>query len=160
VELVEGGTLGLALLPYLEDAAAAILVDAVRADSAPGSFVRLEGTEVGPAVEQRLSPHQVGVADLLEGARWVDRYPNRVVLLGLVPGTLELGVGLSPPVQASLPMLMERIVEEIRGFGFDLVRRTAHAAWPVGDCCDVADLLGLHRIERRFAHGLSHDSGP
>src|SRR6516165_6318248 len=58
VELVEGGTLGLTLLPYLEDAAAAILVDAVRADSAPGSFVRLEGTEVGPAVEQRLSPHQ------------------------------------------------------------------------------------------------------
>jgi hydrogenase maturation protease len=73
VSILDGGTLGLSLLPYLEEAHEAILVDAIRGDGPPGSFVRLEGDEVAPAVAGRLSVHQVGVADLLEGARWRER---------------------------------------------------------------------------------------
>jgi hydrogenase maturation protease len=160
VEILEGGTLGLALLPYLQETNAAILVDAVRADAPPGSLVRLEGAEVAPAVEHRLSPHQVGVADLLEGARWLGRYPRHVVLIGLVPGTLELGVGCSPPVQASLPLLVERIADEIRAFGFDLARRTDDEWAAAEDRDDVAGVLGLHRVERRPAQSLSRDSRP
>lgn len=160
VEVLDGGTLGLALLPYLEEAAALILVDAIRGDAAPGSFVRLEGADVAPAVEQRLSPHQVGVADLLDGARWLDSYPDRVVLLGLVPATIELGVGCSPAVQAAIPTLVERIVEEIRGCGFDVVRRAANEVEGVVDSADVAGVLGLHGSGRRLAWSLSPDSGP
>jgi hydrogenase maturation protease len=160
VEVLDGGTLGLTLLPYLQRKNVVILVDAVRANAAPGSFVRLEGAEVVPAVEQRLSAHQVGVADLLEGARWLGHYPRHLVLLGLVPCTFELGVGCSPPVQAALPLLVERIVEEIRGLGFDLARRTAHEAAAAGDCADVAGVLGLHGVQRRSAQSLSHDSSP
>ena len=131
----DGGTLGLALLPYLEDADAVILVDAVRSDAAPGTFVRLDGDEVPPAVAMRLSPHQVGVADLLDGARWLDRYPRRLVLLGLVPASMELAVGLSPAVRPALPDLVERIIDEARQLGFDFRLRTADdtppVEWPV-----------------------------
>jgi hydrogenase maturation protease len=116
--VLDGGTLGLSLLPYLEDADNVILVDAVKSDAGPGEFVRLDGNDVGPAVATRLSPHQVGVADLLDGARWLDRYPKRVVLLGVVPGSMELAVGLSPHVQPALPGLVDRIVEEARTLGF------------------------------------------
>jgi hydrogenase maturation protease len=73
VRILDGGTLGLSLLPYLEEAEVLILVDAIRADAPPGSFVRLDGDAVPPAVATRLSPHQIGVADLLDGARWLDR---------------------------------------------------------------------------------------
>ncbi|MGZ8255244.1 MAG: hydrogenase maturation protease, partial [Burkholderiaceae bacterium] len=69
--VLDGGTLGLSLLPYLDAADIVILVDAIRADAPPGSFVRLDGDEVAPAVATRLSPHQIGVADLLDGARWL-----------------------------------------------------------------------------------------
>jgi hydrogenase maturation protease len=160
VEVLDGGTLGLALLPYLQQKNAVILVDAVRADAAPGSFVRLEGAEVAPAVEHRLSAHQVGVADLLESARWLGHYPRHLVLLGLVPYSLEMGVGCSPPVRASLPLLVERVIQEIRTFGFDLARRTTHEASAAGDCGDVAGVLGLHRVQRGSAQSLSHDSSP
>ncbi len=160
VEVLDGGTLGLALLPYVEEAEAAILVDAIRGDAAPGSFMRLEGAEVAAGVEHRLSPHQVGVADLLDGARWLGRYPTRVVLLGLVPATIELGVGCSPAVQAALPVLVDRLVEEIRGFGFDLVRRVANEAAGVLDGADVAGVLGLHGSGRRLARSVSRGEGP
>ncbi|HEY7441077.1 MAG TPA: hydrogenase maturation protease, partial [Vicinamibacterales bacterium] len=60
VRVLDGGTLGLSLLPYIDAADALILVDAIRAEGSPGSLVRLDGTEVAPAVATRLSPHQVG----------------------------------------------------------------------------------------------------
>ena len=116
--VLDGGTLGLSLLPYLEDARAVILVDAVAADAPAGTLVRLEGADVGPAVAERLSPHQVGVADLLEGARWHDREPVRLVLLGIVPESIELGLGLSEPARRSLPALVELVCAEARACGF------------------------------------------
>ena len=120
-----------------------ILVDAIRADGAPGTFVRLDGDEVAPAVATRLSPHQVGVADLLDGARWLDRYPASVVLLGLVPESMELAVGLSPRVRPALPALVERIVEEARTLGFVLRRKNADEAPAAGRAVDVARLAGM-----------------
>ena len=125
VSVLDGGTLGLSLLPYLEAADAVILVDAVKADAPAGSFVRLDGEDVPPAVATRLSPHQVGVADLLDGARWLGRYPARVVLLGLVPESLDLAVGLSPDVDAALPDLVERVADEARTLGFHFRRLEA-----------------------------------
>jgi hydrogenase maturation protease len=122
VRVLDGGTLGLSLLPYLEDADAVILVDAIRADAAPGTLVRLEGDEVAPAVATRLSVHQVGVADLLDGARWLDRYPSRVVLLGVVPGSMRLSTVLTPSVEASVPDLVDSVVDEARTLGFRFSR--------------------------------------
>lgn len=128
VRILDGGTLGLALLPYLTDADDAILVDAVRDDRPAGSLVRLEGGDVAPAVEARLSPHQIGVADLLSGADWLQQAPDRVVLLGLVPATIELGVGHTPAVCAGLPLLVASVVEEARRLGYDLAPRAADAS--------------------------------
>lgn len=143
VRVCDGGTLGLSLLPYLENADVAILVDAVRADAAPGSLVRLDGDDVAPAVATRLSPHQVGVADLLDGARWLGRYPDRVVLLGLVPASMELSVGLSPAVRASLLELVEQIVEEAASLGFAFEERDINDARRRDRAIDVARLAGM-----------------
>jgi hydrogenase maturation protease len=124
VSVLDGGTLGLSLLPYLEDAERAILVDAIRGEGPPGTFVRIEGEEVAPAVAARLSPHQIGVADLLDGARWRDRYPSSLILVGLVPQGLDLRVGLSPALALALPALVERIAAEVRALGFSVSPKT------------------------------------
>jgi hydrogenase maturation protease len=142
-QVLDGGTLGLSLLPYLDIADAVILVDAVRADATPGSLVRLDGDEVAPAVATWLSPHQVGVADLLDGARWLERYPSRVVLLGLVPFSMHLTVGLSPAVHASLPALVDRIVQEAQALGFVFEARDADEPPARDSGLDVARLAGM-----------------
>lgn len=142
VSVLDGGTLGLSLLPYLEDAREVILVDAIRADGPPGSLVRLEGEAVGPAAAGRLSPHQVGVADLLDGARWRDRYPERLILLGLVPQTLLLGVGRTAPVEAALPLLIEEVVAEAGRLGHPFSRRADDEALAHGPG-DLAHAYGL-----------------
>ena len=135
--LLDGGTLGLSLLPYLEDAQAVILVDAVAADAPAGTLVRLEGADVGPAVATRLSPHQVGVADLLQGARWHDREPARLMLLGIVPESIELGIGLSRAVLRALPDLVDLVIHEAGACGFPLAANPS----PAPESFDVARLL-------------------
>jgi len=142
VLVLDGGTLGLSLLPNLEQAREAILVDAIRTDGAPGSFVRLEGDDVAPAVAARLSVHQVGVLDLLEAARWRERYPTRLVLLGLVPESLELGVVRTRAVEAALDGLVDRIVAEARDLGHAFVPRGQCETAPFGPD-DLAHVYGL-----------------
>ena len=142
VSVLDGGTLGLSLLTYLEEAQEAILVDAIRADGPPGSPVRIEGDDVAPAMAERLSAHQVGVADLLEGARWRERYPSRVILLGLVPESLELGLGRTPAVEAAMPQLVERIVAEARDLGHAFVPRASDET-AVRSLGDLAHVYGL-----------------
>jgi hydrogenase maturation protease len=123
VHLLDGGTLGLALLGELSEARSAILVDAVAADAPVGTVVRLDGGEVAPAVAEKLSPHQIGVADLLDAARLLGREPPKLILLGAVPQSLELGVGCTPEVSAAIEPLIERVVEECRALGHPLEAR-------------------------------------
>ena len=120
VRVADGGTLGLALLGLFAESEHVILVDAVRADAAAGTFVRIDGEDVAPAVRERLSPHQVGVADLLDAARLIDSFPKSVTLLGLVPERMDLSIERSAPVEAGLDGLVEAIVREARGLGYEL----------------------------------------
>lgn len=128
VHLLDGGTLGLALLGWLAGAEDVLLVDAIRSDAAPGTRVHLGGDDVAPAVRERLSVHQIGVADLLDGLRLLDAWPARMELIGLVPERLELGLGRSPAVERSLPALRDAVVSEIRARGHRLVPRIADEA--------------------------------
>lgn len=123
VSLVDGGTLGLALLPSLEAADAVWILDAVAADAPPGSLVALEGRSVEPALRERLSPHQVGVADLLDAMHWRDTFPGRVRVLGLVPERFELEIGLSPAVGRRLDELVETAARELIDAGHRLLPR-------------------------------------
>jgi hydrogenase maturation protease len=120
VRLAEGGTLGLALLDEIAQAQHLILVDAVATEEPPGTLVRLDGEAVRDAVRDRLSVHQVGVADLLDAARLIGRYPASVVLLGIVPDRIGLAVTRTRAVEAALPALVAAVVDELRAHGYEL----------------------------------------
>jgi hydrogenase maturation protease len=93
------------------------------ADAPPGTPVRLAGADVAPAVYERLSAHQIGVADLLAGAALCDRYPSEVVIVGVVPATTQLALGCTPAVAAAIDDLVDRVLDELRALGFEPLRR-------------------------------------
>jgi hydrogenase maturation protease len=130
VRLADGGTLGLSLLGLVAETRRLIIVDAVRMDALPGTLVRLDGSDVMDAVRDRLSPHQVGVADLLDAARLVGCEPDVVILLGLVPAAIELAVERSGAVAAGLPRLVAAIVSEVESLGYIMVREEAAPGRP------------------------------
>jgi hydrogenase maturation protease len=115
----DGGTLGLSLLALLSDCESVILVDAVRVPGlAPGTIVRLTGDEVPAAARDQLSVHQIGVADLLEALHLLGRTPRKLVLLGVVPASVDLAYGCTPAVAEVLDDLAEVVVTEAAAQGF------------------------------------------
>lgn len=123
VSFIDGGTLGLSLLGLFEAGDDVLLVDAIGADAPAGSLIRLEADAVAAAMRERLSVHQVGVVDLLDALELTGRSPASLTLLGLVPETLELGLGLSPAVEAGLPRLIDAVAAAVWGAGHSLAVR-------------------------------------
>jgi hydrogenase maturation protease len=112
VSLVEGGTLGLELLPYVWDCSRLIVIDAVDVGKAPGTVVRMTGEELN-SLPGSSSVHQLGVADLLVALRVLVQRQPKVVLLGVQPGNTDWSTELSPAVAAALDALVEAAVHEL-----------------------------------------------
>ncbi len=117
VQLVDGGTLGLELLSYLEGADRLLVLDAALTGGPPGTLLRLRDDEVPAFFGMRSSPHEVGLPDLLAVTRLRGTAPVEIVLLGMQPDTVELGWELSETVKARLDTLVAAAVEELRGWG-------------------------------------------
>lgn len=120
VAWLDGGTGGLALLPEIEGAECILLIDAIDVGATPGSEVVLERGELPRSHGLRLSPHQVGLWDLLALAELRGRLPRQAVVLGLQPDAIMASQGLSDAVAARLPTLIGRIVERLGEWGHEL----------------------------------------
>ncbi|BAS26504.1 hydrogenase [Limnochorda pilosa] len=121
VAAVDGGTGGLDLLAYLEEASELVLLDAVRGPGPPGTIVELSAGELARRGGTLLSQHQVGLEEALGLALWRGRLPARAMLVGVVPGWLQLGTGLSPAVAAALPEAVDRAAAWLRRWGVQVM---------------------------------------
>lgn len=113
VELVDGGTAGFELLGQISRRKHLILIDAIACGQKPGTVVRVEGEDVPATFMHRISPHQLGISDVLAAARLTDELPAGMVLFGVEPSEISTGLELSDTVQASFPKLVSAIADEI-----------------------------------------------
>lgn len=126
VVLRDGGTWGLRLLPDVEDAARLLLVDAVDVGRPPGTIVVLERDELPRFLSHKLSPHQVGVRDLLALAELRGRLPDDTVAMGIQPVRVELGSGVSSEADAAMDELVSRILDRLERWGHEARARGGH----------------------------------
>jgi len=112
IQVVDGGTCGLDLLQYLEGVENLILVDAVHAGKEAGTIIRMEGDRIPAYLAMKMSPHDIGLPDLLATAKLRDIYPTRVVVIGIEPESVQFGVGLSETVASKIPEFAEAIKKE------------------------------------------------
>jgi len=112
VDLVDGGTVGLGLLPYLTDLDGLLVVDVIGADETPGTLIDLEGESV-IRHDVVMSVHDLGASELLGALFVMERWPRRCRVIGLEPLKIELGLDLSEPVAAALPGLLDAIVAHL-----------------------------------------------
>ena len=117
VQVLDGGVLGMDLLYYLEGIENLLLVDAVETHREPGTIIRLENDEVPAFLSMKISPHQVGVPDMLAAAKFKDLYPKRLVLWGIQPEILDMGLELSPLIESKVDTLTENIVGQLKTWG-------------------------------------------
>jgi hydrogenase maturation protease len=115
VEIVDGGTSGYELLPYFEDRSHVLIIDAVKTGSQPGAIVRIEDP---PAFfQKKISPHQIGLSDVLGLAAITDNLPRNITLFGIEPKQLSTGLDLSTVVARNLSQLVDMVVAELKAIG-------------------------------------------
>ncbi len=108
----DGGTIGLALLPEIEDAAAFIAVDAALFGATPGTVRVFEGEAMDAQLGGRKrSAHEVALFDLMATAELSGRLPARRALVAVEPGSVALGLGPTPAVAAAIPQLCAAVNE-------------------------------------------------
>lgn len=112
VEIVDGGTAGLNLLTYLEGIDRLVIIDAVETGGPPGTLVRLAGNQVPAYMALKVSPHEITLPDFLAAAKLRDLYPQEVVVWGMQPGSLDVGIDLSPAAADKLDILVDHVIEE------------------------------------------------
>lgn len=108
VQCLDGGTLGLSLLPLVEDSHSLLVLDAIDAGKSPGTLIELCGEQVPCNSAQNLSEHQVGFQEVLALARFRGQLPERMHFIGAQPQDLSAGLELSPPLQAAIHRVVRR----------------------------------------------------
>lgn len=124
VRVIDGGVAGWRLLEQIDGAEHLLVVDAVQGDQPSGSLYRLAPEELSIRRAASASAHTVDLADVLALAAQLGRLP-RTTILGIQPEeTGTAGMGLTPALEAALPRLLQRVVEELRMLGCEMVRHT------------------------------------
>lgn len=113
IELVDGGTWGMNLLPLIETAGSVLFLDAIRLGSAPGTVHELEGDAVPRRLAHKLSPHQIDLGEVLAIAMLRGTLPPRLFALGIEPAVVEMGTAISPEVEVAMPTLLERVARRL-----------------------------------------------
>lgn len=119
VELVDGGTWGMNLLPIIERTGRLLVIDAIDHGREPGTLLQLNGDEVPRFLSTKLSPHQIDLREVLALAQLRGKLPPELVAVGLQPGRIEMSTDLSPAVQGHLGELVESAARTLAGWGVD-----------------------------------------
>lgn len=117
VTVVDGGTSGMILLDEVAACDHLLLVDCARLDAAPGTVREFFGAAVPGFFQQRISPHQIGLTDLLAGAALLDALPADLALIAIEPESVELGTELTATGQRAAERALQCLLTRLDALG-------------------------------------------
>lgn len=113
VTLLDGGTAGFALMNPVAEAEKVVVVDVVRGGSPPGTMYRFDTKETEVKRMPMDSLHQVDFYQVLEALERLGERPEQVVVIGVEPKVIDVGLELSPEVAAKIDRAIELVLAEL-----------------------------------------------
>lgn len=155
VELMDGGTQGLYLLPYVQEADCLLVFDAVDYGDAPGTMREVVGNEVPRFMgAKKMSLHQTGFQEVLMAAELTDKLPGELVLIGVQPEELEdYGGSLRDVVKAQMVPALNKALDWLEHWGAPGRLRRDEAA-PITDAALAIDVYEGERPAAELAYRL------
>ncbi len=122
VQLIDGGTWGMNLLPVLEGASSIIFLDAIRIGAEPGTVIELEQEELPRMLLHKMSPHQIDLREVLALAMLRGNLPEHLAAIGVEPEYVEMTLEISQPVQEAIGEMVTRTVARLAAAGHNCRR--------------------------------------
>ncbi|MCL2297546.1 MAG: HyaD/HybD family hydrogenase maturation endopeptidase [Proteobacteria bacterium] len=124
VTLMDGGTQGLALYPYLMDSSHVLVFDAIEFRLPPTTLKVLRDTEVPVHCSIKISPHQTTLSEVLAHAYLLGAEPEKITVIGVQPERLDdFGGSLCEGVRKRIPEAVALAAEELASWGVSVVKR-------------------------------------
>lgn len=128
-DFIDAGTLNFMLATDIESAGNLIVFDAADFAAEPGSIrCFVNGDFDDFLFSGSRSAHEIGIADLMDFARMLDRVPNNRALIGLQPEIIDWGDWLSEAVEAAVPQAVALARKLIESWNSPARRARTHAA--------------------------------
>ncbi len=130
VTLMDGGTQGIYLVQFVEQADILVVFDAIDYGLEPGTMKLIEGEDVPKFMgAKKMSLHQTGFQEVLMMADMLGRYPKHLLLVGVQPVQLEdFGGSLREKTRLQIEPAIEAALKWLAGFGIEGGKR----AQPLG----------------------------
>lgn len=114
LQVLDGGTVGLALAPLIEQAERLIVLDAMQLGEAGGAVQVFLDDEMDRCLgRRRLSVHEVSLRDILDAVRLSGRLPRQRALIGIQPCSLDWGLEPTPSVALAIESASRKALELI-----------------------------------------------
>ena len=124
LDVMDGGTSGMEMLQDMANRDHIIVLDAVASKKhAPGSIVILRDEQVPVMFTTKISPHQLGLSDVLSALTMTDEFPKKLTLVGVVPESLAFNQPLSATVQKAFDAALDQVVMLLKEDGFELTEK-------------------------------------
>ncbi len=134
IRLNDAGTAGIYMAPFLEECDPILVIDVVALDADPGSVHRFNHKDVRAGIiPVKMSPHQLGLLEMLEICKLRGLQPETVEFFCVVPEHLQTSMELSPIVAPRVKEVAELVVE--------LLRRAGHT---ITDTVQPTEKVGRH----------------
>lgn len=147
VRVMDGGTQGIFLLPWVRAARRLLLFDAIDFGLEPGALHVVEGGDVPSYMgAKKVSMHQAGFQEVLAAANFAGELPAELALVGVQPKLLDnYGGSLTPVVRAMVDPAVTRGARVLERWGI-VAREREHR--PKGARCIGTAELEIGRYER------------
>lgn len=115
VKVLDAGTAGIMLAPFIESCDVLYVIDIVsESEGEPGSIHCYTTSDVRSGnIQSRMSPHQVGLFEILDLCALREKVPEEIEMLTVVPKELETRIGLSDTLSARIPEIMEILLKSL-----------------------------------------------
>ncbi len=125
VKLLDGGTQGLYLVQFVQEANYLLVFDAIDYGLRPGALKIVQGDEVPKFTgAKKMSLHQTGFQEVLSAADLLGDYPEKLALIGCQPLDLEdWGGPLTEPVREQLEQAADIAAVILEQWGTSCRRR-------------------------------------
>ncbi len=118
VELLDGGTSGMELISHIENREHLWIIDAVKQEGLqPGDTLRKDLDDPPAYFQQKITPHQLGLSDVLAAASLTDCLPGHIRLYGIVPQSLDTGIDLTEAANKGMEAIMDLILADLSEMG-------------------------------------------
>lgn len=122
VEVLDGGTLGIELMRFLDGADRLILIDAIHG-SEPGSFRIIQGDDVRLYFQEKVSLHEMGIQEVLASLVVMEKPISEIVVIGVVPQSLDIGLDLTPLVASRIDEAVTSVIRQLHDWGLECTAR-------------------------------------